>query len=143
MGEKRVWISIRKDEFPPVWFLTGTSQGTYLSKYVFNAELGKVEKLYLSYVAAMTNFSKKTPCFASRDEMMNAMSMSQDTLYRVKRRLIELDWIVCYERAGTSDLQFPAVGSGQPGFTWKVPEKRRRKGSKIDQGVSGIPIRGV
>lgn len=134
LGHKKSWASFKKNDFPPVWFLEGTSQGTYLTKFVFMAELGKLEKLYLCYVAAMTNFQKKSPCYASRDEMMNALSMSKDTLNRTKKKLIELDWIVCYERPGTSDYQFPALGRRDPDFQWKNPERKSRGIKSESQG---------
>lgn len=124
MGNKRTWPELNRQVFPQVWFLEKTSQGAYLTKHVFNAKLDKLDKLYLCYVAAMTNFKDKRPCFASRDEMMNALSMSKETLNRVKNKLRELDWIIVYERPGTSDLQFPAVGEDTPGFKWKVPSRK-------------------
>lgn len=124
MGNKRTWPGLNRKSFPQVWFLEKTSQGAYLTKHVFKAKLDKLDKLYLCYVAAMTNFKAKTPCYASRDEMMNALSMSKDTLNRVKKKLIELDWIIVYERPGTSDLQFPAVGREDPNFQWKVPSRK-------------------
>ena len=120
-----MWPELNRKKFPQVWFLEGTTQGSYQTKHVFNAKLDKLEKLYLCYTAAMTNFKNKTPCYASRDEMMNALSMSKDTLNRVKKKLIELDWIVVYERPGTSDLQFPAVGKDDPGFKWKNPSRKK------------------
>jgi hypothetical protein len=124
VGTKRVWAGINKTHFPTDWYLEGTSQGSYLTKYIFNAKLEKLEKLYLCYVAAMTRFKDHQPCYASRDEIMNALSISKDTLNRVKRKLIELDWIVVYERPGTSDLQFPSVGKDDPNFKWKNPERK-------------------
>lgn len=127
MGSKKAWVALSKSSFPDDWYLGETSQGTYLTKYVFNAKLEKLEKLYLCYVAAMTNFTKKRPCYASRDEMMNALSFCKDTFNRVKKKLIELDWIVCYERPGTSDLQFPSVGKDDPNFKWKNPERKLAK----------------
>lgn len=125
MGNKRSWPELNRKSFPQVWFLEKTSQGAYLTKHVFNAKLDKLDKLYLCYVAAMTNFKDKRPCYASRDEMMNALSMSKETLNRVKNKLRELDWIIVYERPGTSDLQFPAVGRDTPGFKWKVPSRKK------------------
>ena len=124
MGNKRMWTELNRKVFPEEWFLEGSSQGAYLTRHIFNAKLDKLDKLYLCYVAAMTNFKAKTPCYASRDEMMNAMSVSKDTLNKVKKKLMELDWIIVYERTGTSDLQFPAVGEDDPDFKWKVPSRK-------------------
>jgi hypothetical protein len=127
MGQKNLWAGVNKRDFPKDWYLEGASQGSYMTKFVFNAKLGKLEKLYLCYVAAMTKFNQHQPCYASRDEMMNALSISKDTLNKVKKKLIDLDWIVVYERPGTSDLQFPAVGKDEPGFKWKNPERKQGK----------------
>lgn len=75
----------------------------------------------------MTRFNQPQPCYASRDEIMNALSISKDTLNRVKKKLIELDWIVVYERPGTSDLQYPAVGKDDPNVKWKNPGRKLDK----------------
>jgi hypothetical protein len=124
MGKKRHWESKSNKDFPKEWHLGTTSQGAYLTKYIFNAKLGKVEKLYLCYVAAMSKFDERRPCYASTDEMLNALSMVKDTHQKIKKKLIELEWIVVYGRTGTSDLQFPAIGNDDPKFKWKVPERK-------------------
>ncbi len=124
MGKKRHWESSSNKDFPKVWFLERTSQGAYLTRHIFKAKLEKLEKLYLCYVAAMSKFDEKRPCYASRDEMLNALSISRDTYNKTKSKLIDLEWIVVYGRDGTSDLQFPAVGNDDPSFKWKVPERK-------------------
>jgi hypothetical protein len=124
MSKKRHWESRSNKDFPKEWHLGTTSQGAYLTKYVFNAKLEKLEKLYLCYVAAMSKFDERRPCFASRDEMLNALSMVKATHTKTKKKLIELGWIVVYGREGTSDLQFPAIGKDDPNFKWKVPERK-------------------
>lgn len=134
MGKKRMWAGKDKYDYPNEWFLDGTKQGAYLTKYVFNAKLEKLDKLYLCYVASMTKFDHLRPCFASRDEMMNALSLSKDTLNRIKGKLIELEWIVVYQRPGTSDLQYPAVGQDDPNFKWKLPERKQRSNKNTSRG---------
>jgi len=127
MGKKRTWSGKSKWDYPIEWFLDGTKQGAYLTKYVWNAKLEKTEKLYLCYVASMTKFDEFRPCYAARDEMMKALSVCKDTLDNTKDKLIELDWIVVYGRPGTSDLQYPAVGRDDPNFGKRKGIKGRPK----------------